>query len=222
VTVNRRLLDLVRHCFGRKAKATMNEWKDQALEHDLEEQKKNADLISADEALWEQVANRTDLRADITREQLRTRLPKHHARHEAIVRRVALGLERERIVNELLRLHAEKLAALKRRFETFVAIADVPNDTEFRDFAADCHEVNILASVLFEATGLVEYRRPFDGVRALKSHWFDVNHARERLFHLVGPTNKPKLAADAGWLADAHRLTELRAGITKTEEHAHA
>jgi hypothetical protein len=202
----------------------MNEtqWRDRFLGEDREDVRKHNMLIAEYEGKWERLESRTDFVADQEREKIREVLPALYARRDARLRRVAAGEERERIVNTVLwPTYNQKLGSLEKKFERMATNPDVPTNDEFLELSRDNVEVGRLGLILFEATGLEEFRRPFDAVRALKSHWFDVNRDRERLFHLIGPGNKPRLG-EPEWLEHARRLTELRGSSNVQRENAHA
>lgn len=216
------MLTLLWRVFGRKSTMTEMQWHDPALAADREDVRKHNAIIGELEAEWERLERRTDFAADKRREELRAMLPPLFARRDARTRRIAEGEERERIVNAVLwPTYNQKLGSLEKKFERMATNPDVPTNDEFLDLSRDNVEVGRLGMILFEATGLEEFRRPFDAVRALKSHWFDVNRDRERLFHLIGPGNKPRLG-EPEWLPHARRLTELRGSNSAQRENAHA
>jgi hypothetical protein len=197
-------------------------WRYPALEADCEAREKLLAVIGENEAAWEALEKRVDFPADRRREELRAKLPALYSKRNVIERRILQGSEFERIVNEtLLPQHAQKFATVQRLYKEFVTSPDFPSDAEFQVLAAASHELHVLTTVLYEATGLPEFRRPLDAVRELRSRWFEVNRGRERLFHLIGPGNKPKLG-EAAWLPAAHRLTELRASTTTSQEMVNA
>jgi hypothetical protein len=117
--------------------------------------------------------------------------------------------EIERVVRVLWPQYGQLLASLERRFEKLSIDPVAPDDDDFLELARENVEVARLAAVLFDVTGDIEFRRPFDAVRALKSFWFDVNRDRERLFLLIGPGSKPRLG-EVPWMPAARRLAELR------------
>jgi hypothetical protein len=200
---------------------TDTQWHDPDLAKDRDDVQKHQVLIGKAEAEWEQLERRTDFVADKRREELRAMMPPLYARRDARLRRIEAGVERERIVNAVLwPLHTQKLGSLERRFERMATSPDVPGDDEFVELYIDSLEVERLRLVLHETTQADEFRRGFDAPRALRSHWTAVHKDRERLFHLVGPGNKPRLG-EAAWLDQARRLTELRATSTPQRENAY-
>jgi hypothetical protein len=213
------VLNRVLNWLGFGGKKTMADTSDPVLERLREEVGRDNAEIASDEAGYEALGDRHDVRADIEREQIRPRLQARYAKRDAKLRRIAVLEERQRIINGLVPQHRQDLAALKAKAGAIKGSLGVPDQATFVDLYVHNRRVERLRLTLFDSTHADEFAREFDAVEDVQRFWQQQDRERTRLFsHVLAPGNRPQNEPPP-WLPLVMRLRELQ--VVK-EETTHA
>jgi hypothetical protein len=181
------------------------------LERLREDLRRNDAEIGADEAGYERLGDRHDVRADVEREQIRPRLQARYAKRDRLLQQIAVEEKRAELVDVLDAARTQEIAEAMAIVDAIKADASDPDPAPVKDWAIRTRRVNELNRLLHTATGAPKYAKEIDFVDQVKWFWHQQQIARNRIFtHHLAPVMRSQLtAAPPPWAEAATRLSQL-------------